>query len=447
MSTGKDSVGFGFLGVPYQKRLIGELVTDYSFASNIISIINPNYFTDPHLRIIATTIKDAHETEEVILDYDSLAYRLNNRSDNEATKMYLEAFLKEIKDLPIKDTEFIQDKSMKFCKQQELRKSVNEIQKIIDNGKLDDYDSCEEILKKALLVGNDKEFGIDVFFDIDNVLSENFRRPIKTGINGLDDKMNGGLSKGELAVILAPFGIGKTTLITKIANSAFNEGKNVLQIFFEDIPKVIQRKHLSCWSKIPLNDLALPEHRPLINEIITDKSKSKGYLELKKFPSDGTTIPMIKNYVRKLKSSGRKPDVILIDYIDCVASTSSFEKSYEGEGPIMRQFESLLSEFDMAGWTAVQGNRCVSLDTIIEDSKRGKIEIRNIKEGDEILTHKGYKKVTNVFPITKQLVYEIKLKSGKKIKVSKKHKFPTKDGRMLSIEDGLKIGDILLGKK
>ena len=38
-------------------------------------------------------------------------------------------------------------------------------------------------------------------------------------------------------------------------------------------------------------------------------------------------------------------------------STSSYEKGYEAEGPIMRQFESLLSEFDMAGWTAIQGNR------------------------------------------------------------------------------------------
>ena len=87
------------------------------------------------------------------------------------------------------------------------------------------------------------------------------------------------------------------------------------------------------------------------------KDDGKGYLELKKFPSDGTTIPMIKNYIRKLTASGRKPDIILLDYIDCVTSTKHFDKGYEAEGPIMRQFESLLSEFDMVGWTAIQGNR------------------------------------------------------------------------------------------
>jgi len=816
MSDINKQDGFGFLGIPYQRRLITQLITDHKFATNIMGIVDPNYFTDLYLRIIASEIKNAFETDEVIPDIESLEFRLNGRKDNETTKLYIKASIAEIKDGNLNDSEYVQDMAMKFCKQQELKKSVHEIQEIIDKGDLDSYDECEEILKRALEVGSDKDSGIDVFFNIEAVLEDDFRKPIPTGIAGLDDKMGGGLSKGELGVILAPFGVGKaqplhskiltpngwttmgeiqvgdevisrdgkatkvtgvfpqgvrpiyevrfndntktlcdaehlwsvntinqrnrktkkngvmvklepdnsfktlktidmvdkvrvwgnkrlnykipnilpvnfnkneliinpyllgvilgdgcitehnqphittkdvelideiekyhnniniteqtrmfevykngkfenvertltkisllgikddlsslklygcnsetkfiphnylyssvedrvsllqglvdtdgyidnhiieictiskmmseqikelvlslggtcnigvkigsylkegvkirckkayrvyfslptqikfnpcrlerklnnlskrskyannkfitsieysheeeaqcimvdnpehlyitddyivthnTTMVTKIANEAFNHGYNVLQIFFEDIPKVIQRKHLSCWTGIAQNDLPLKANRPIIDEVMKEKNDGKGYLELKKFPSDGTTIPMIKNYIRKLAAAGRKPDVILIDYIDCVSSTKHYDKGYEAEGPIMRQFESLLSEFDLVGWTAIQGNRCVSLDTIIEDSKRGKIEIRDVKLGDEILTHKGYKKVTHIFPIAKQPVYKIKLKSGKTIKVSKKHKFPTKDGEMLSIEDGLKVGNILLGKK
>ena len=365
MSKINDNTGFGFLGIPYQKRLITQLVTDYKFASNIMTIIDANYFTDSHLRIIVSEIKEAYEGEDVVVDFESLGYRLNNRGDNETVKMYIDAQIEQLKEMTLKDSEFIQDMAMKFCKQQELRKSVCEIQEIIDKGDLDSYDSCEEILKKALEIGSDKDAGIDVFHDIDNVLSEDFRKPIPTGIDGLDDKMNGGLSKGELGVILAPFGVGKTTMITKLANTAFNLGYNVLQVFFEDIPKVIQRKHLSCWTNIELNDLSLPEHRGIINEKITEKNGNPGYLELKKFPSDGTTIPTIKNYIRKLAAAGKKPDMILIDYIDCVTATKSYDKGYEAEGPIMRQFESLLTEFDVVGWTAIQGNRnSINADTV-----------------------------------------------------------------------------------
>lgn len=365
MSDIKKDAGFGFLGVPYQKRLISQLITDYKFSNNILGIIDSNYFTDLYLRLIASEIKEAYETDEISLDYDSLMYRLNARGDNDATKMYITAQMEEIRDLPLKDSEYIQDKAMKFCKQQELRKAVDQIQDIIEKGNLDDYDECEDIMKKALEVGSDKDAAIDVFHDIDDVLSEDFRKPIPTGISGLDEKMDGGLSKGELGVILAPFGVGKTTMITKIANTAYSEGYKVLQIFFEDNPKVIQRKHLSCWTSIALNDLALTENRPIINEKIGEFDDNGGYLKLKKFPSDGTTIPMIKNYVRKLAAQGMKPDMILIDYIDCVASTRNYDKGYEAEGPIMRQFESMLAEFHMVGWTAIQGNRdSINADTV-----------------------------------------------------------------------------------
>jgi len=357
MSDINKQDGFGFLGIPYQRRLITQLITDHKFATNIMGIVDPNYFTDLYLRIIASEIKNAFETDEVIPDIESLEFRLNGRKDNETTRLYIKASIDEIKDGNLNDSEYVQDMAMKFCKQQELKKSVHEIQEIIDKGDLDSYDECEEILKRALEVGSDKDSGIDVFFNIEAVLEDDFRKPIPTGIAGLDDKMGGGLSKGELGVILAPFGVGKTTMVTKIANEAFNHGYNVLQIFFEDIPKVIQRKHLSCWTGIAQNDLPLKANRPIIDEVMKEKNDGKGYLELKKFPSDGTTIPMIKNYVRKLAAAGRKPDVILIDYIDCVSSSKHYDKGYEAEGPIMRQFESLLSEFDMVGWTAIQGNR------------------------------------------------------------------------------------------
>ena len=63
------------------------------------------------------------------------------------------------------------------------------------------------------------------------------------------------MAKGEIGVILAPTGVGKTTILTKIANTAFNLGYNVLQIFFEDNPKIIQRKHFTLWTGIEPDNL------------------------------------------------------------------------------------------------------------------------------------------------------------------------------------------------
>jgi len=94
-------------------------------------------------------------------------------------------------------------------------------------------------------------------------------------------------------------------------------------------------------------------------------------LILKKFPSDGTTIPIIRQYVRKLIAQGFKPDVLLLDYIDCVEPSKKIDDVNVGEGKVMRQFETLLSEFDMAGWTAVQGNRSSIGAEVVEANQMG----------------------------------------------------------------------------
>jgi len=351
----KDNLGY--LGLDFQYRLIQQILVDRKFGESIVDILQPNYFEDSLLRTASLKISENYEEYGVIPDVNNLESMIVSTVSNEIDKeMYFEEF-KKIKEAELNNGLSIQDTAMKFCKQQELKKSVREIEKIIQNGDLDDYPQCEDILKKALEVGDSKDDGIDVFEDLESVLDTDFRQPIPTGINGLDSYMDGGLSKGELAVILAPFGIGKTTMMTKFANHAKNVGKNVLQIFFEDNPKVIQRKHLTCWMEgdVTLNELN--ENFDEVLRVAQIKESQPGKIKLKKFPSDGTTIPHIKQYIKKQISLGFRPDIVLLDYIDCVQPTKSFKDEWSGEGNVMRQFETLLSELDIAGWTAVQGNR------------------------------------------------------------------------------------------
>jgi replicative DNA helicase len=362
-----------YLGIDYQFKLLNQILTDKKFANSILEILNPNYFKDQYLRIIAGTIIDAKQNSEVILDFPSLEYRLLEQLNNELQQRAAINTLRKIQETSLNDTFNVQLTAMKFCKQQELKKSIVEINKIIEKGDVDGYEECARILRKALEHGEEKDDGLGVFDNIDDVLLDDFRKPIPTGIEGLDEIMDGGLSKGELAVILAPFGVGKTTMITKIANTAMNYGYNVLQIFFEDNQKVIQRKHLSCWSGHKLNDLSL--HKDELLEIVESKKKEKGVLKLKKFSSDGTTIPIIRNYIRKLIANGFRPDLVLVDYIDCVEPSKKFDDVNVGEGSVMRQFESLLSEFDMAGWTAIQGNRSsIKADVVEADQMGGSIK-------------------------------------------------------------------------
>jgi replicative DNA helicase len=287
------------------------------------------------------------------------------------TSDYIITLLNEIREKEIKDWRFVQEKSLNFCRQQELIKAKNKIDKIINNGEFENYETCVEIIQKALTVANEKKDEVTILDNIEHVISDEFRDPIKTGITGIDNITNGGLGKGELAIILAPFGVGKTTILTKIANTAYNEGKNVLQIVFEDTPKVIQRKHLTCWTGIELNELS--KNKEILLDYIENNIKNnKNRLAIKKFPSYGTTIGTIKNYIRNEMSSGNRFDIVILDYIDVLTPERMGDNDWSnGEAGIMRGFESMLSEFDLAGWTAIQGNRSSISSEVVESDQIG----------------------------------------------------------------------------
>ena len=366
-----DKNTFGYLGHDYQIRLMAQFLTDRKFANSILDIVDPNYFEDQYLRVIAATIKDAKATDDIIPDVGSLEFRLLEDVKDEYQRKYVIQQLRKIQEADLNDTLKVQDMAMRFCKQQEMKKSMMQVNKIIERGNLEDYDQVEAIIRKALEHGDNQDDGLTVFESVENVLVDDFRKPIPTGIKGLDEIMDGGLSKGELGVILAPFGVGKTTMITKLANTAMAENYKVLQIFFEDTSKVIQRKHLSCSTGFELNSLSL--HKEEVIEIISLLPQEN--LKLKKFSSDGTTIPIIRQYIRKLIAQGFRPDMVLLDYIDCVEPSKKFDDVNIGEGSVMRQFESMLSELDIAGWTAIQGNRSsIKADVVEADQMGGSIK-------------------------------------------------------------------------
>lgn len=371
MSSEKN---FGYLGYPFQLKLIAHLLTDIPFAETIIDQLYDVYFDDQYVKVLINIIKEHHRKYATIPDFSTLEEEIKIEVDNDIIQKYLFDTLNSIKETSLKDGKFVKDKTIKFCKQQELKKAIGKIQKILEKGDFESYDKCEGIIKKALEVGETLENGVDVFENVDFVLSDDYRDPIPSGVKGFDVIMGGGLAKGEVAVGIAPLGAGKSTLGTKIANTAHGLGKNVVQIIFEDKPKEIQRKHYACWSKIELNELG--KNKAKVLELVSQhREASNGQIIIKKFSPIGTTMEKIRNYLNKLKLSGVRIDVVVLDYIDCVSPQIRGKEEYSTEGEVMREFEALVEDFNVAGWTFVQGNRSsLGADVVTTDKIGGSIK-------------------------------------------------------------------------
>jgi replicative DNA helicase len=369
-----NNKNFEYLGNGFQQQLLNQLVLDKEFAHSIIEVIEPTYFENKYYKIILQMVKEYYKKYENTPSFSTLEQITKSElSEGAASKIVLDT-IKNIHDAPIEGTSFVQDKALKFCKQQELQKVMNQAQKIIDSGEFENYDTLEEMVREALQVGQRDEGVADVFSNLDEVLNEDYRHPIPMGIPGIDKLLKGGLAKGEIGVILAPTGVGKSTLLTKIANHAYNMGFNVLQIFFEDNPKIIQRKHFVLWTGIHPDELSVKKDE-VITKVKTIEESMPNRLILQKLPSDTMTMLQIKNQVRKMIADGIAIDMIMVDYIDCIVPEKNLGDEWKSEGSVMRAFEAMCHEMNVVGWTATQGNRSsISSEVVTTDQMGGSIK-------------------------------------------------------------------------
>jgi replicative DNA helicase len=365
---------FEDLGREFQLQLLNEIITDNKFAQSIIDIIDPKFFPSEGFGRIMHVIKHYYKEHEVVLNnFQDLVTEIKSEVgvEHEALRAQLIDTVKLIEDCKLGNLN-VQSNAQKFCKLQSVRSAVNEIKTKLDRGVISDYDEIEKKIKDAITFKEEQD-PITLFDNMDNVLSEDYRDPIPTGITGIDKVTKGGLAKGEVGLVIAPLGVGKTTFLTKVASSAFLSGKNVLQIFFEDKEEAIQRKHFSSLTQIPLSELAENKNM-VLQKVKSVKDKHNNHLFLQKLPADGVTIQKIKNIIKKINSKGgTKVDVLVLDYIDCISmeKENAHSEEWSNEGKIMRAFEALIDEMNVVGWTATQGNRSSTSVEVVKTENMG----------------------------------------------------------------------------
>jgi replicative DNA helicase len=365
---------FEYLGQSFQLQLLNQIILDKEFAHTIIDVIEPSHFENKYFKTILQMVKEYYKKYECSPSFQTLEQISKSEFPQEMMLKILMDTIKQIQNAPLEGVSFVQDKALKFCKQQELQKVMTVAQKVIDGGEFENYDKLEELIRTALQVGERENNTNDVFANLDDVLNDDYRHPIPMGIHGIDKLLKGGLAKGEIGVILAPTGVGKTTVLTKITNTAFNLGYNVLQLFFEDNPKIIQRKHFTLWTGIPPDELS-NSREDVITKVKEIQEQMPNKLILKKLPSDSITMSQIKNQVRKMIADGNKIDIVVIDYIDCIVPDKILGDEWKSEGSVMRGFEAMCHELNIAGWTATQGNRSsISSEVVTTDQMGGSIK-------------------------------------------------------------------------
>lgn len=374
---------FGKLGHEFQQSLIKSIIEDPKYGEQILDVLDSRYFDNNSFKYIVTHLKELTETFKKVPNYETIRQKImsENLNNELAGRLHSDTLsnIQNSKD-PVVGMTYVKDTSLKFCKQQELRKTLKKVNDIIERGEFEAYDTITEMIQDSLQVGTSDDDIIDICDDIDFALDMTPRLPIPTGIDGLDNLLKGGIAKGELGMILAPTGVGKSTILSKFANTAANSGYNVVQIFFEDNPQQIKQKHITVWSGLSSDEqLSSVENKEFAISKYKEAISREGFggLRLIRMQNGNTTVSDIKRKLLKLQSQGMRIDIVVLDYVDCLIAerNKGYDEEWKGEGGIIRQLDSLTSDMNFALWTASQGNRgSISADIVNIDAMGGSIK-------------------------------------------------------------------------
>lgn len=204
-----DKNNLGYLGPEFQYRLTKAFIEDKQFFIGLNSIVDQNMFTEANLRSVIGTMKDLYTSEGLVPDYATIEIHLRQKANNAIDREYAVQTIQKIKETSSEDITSIRDMADKFFRQQNLVKIANQVLKIAADGDLSKYPNCVELMQKALEITYEDDLGINPYDNEEEVLSDEYRITIPTGIDAVDKALEGGLAKGELGIIIGPSSFGK----------------------------------------------------------------------------------------------------------------------------------------------------------------------------------------------------------------------------------------------
>ena len=346
-----EGIDFSKHGKAFQESLAQLIFEDRPFCDQIEEVLDISFFELKYLRAFIDRVFDYRKQYGVHPSINVFTSILRTELEN-----YSPALQKQIRDYyvrcearDIQDQQYIKDTSLDFCKKQKLKAALVESVELIRNSS---FDEVKQVIDEALKLGNDNNFGHDFLKDFEARYEIKARNPVATGWEKIDQLLGKGLGSGELGVVIAPTGAGKSMALAHIGSSAVKNGKDIVHYTLELSEAVTGQRYDSCITGIPLNQLF--DRKDEVLENIVD---TKGSLIIKEYPTKTASPNTIKKHLEKLKKQNRKIDMIIVDYADLLRPCKTYKEKRNELESIYEDLRAIAQEYHCPIWTASQTNR------------------------------------------------------------------------------------------
>lgn len=340
-----------------------EVYRDTEFAFSILPILNQSHFSIQFSKTLLSIIKEYYDNYRSIPFYDTIK-EIYVKKHDEKTSFF--QFLEDVENVTIENIEHVRNSSKNFIQQQNFFNTVREVEKKLKDGKISSFEDGVDIIRKSIEINDLNKKPLILSSETFVTVDDTTRIPISTGLGiSFDLSLSGGPSRGDLCVLGAGYGVGKTTFAAVASSAAFLQGKTVLYVYFEGAQDQLISKFQAHWTGLEINETRKKRNKAIVEQqckmFLKKGEKEGGKLIIKKFDAIDTKWENIEQtmfYIEKVM--GLKIDVLLIDYLDCIKGDNNYaDKTYLAGPEVLRKIENAIDEehFNCAAWVLIQGKK------------------------------------------------------------------------------------------
>ena len=348
-------------GPTFQTKILSSLLTDKVFISTIIDIIEVDYFQSDANKWIVKTIEKYFMEYKTPPSLDALKVELKKLKNDVLQVAIVEALKSAWTHRESDDLDYVKDEILDFCKNQKLKKAILESVDLLENK---DYDGIKMVVDTAMRAGTTRDLVHDYISGFEERLETSARKTTPTPWPVINDIMDGGLGGGELGVMVAPAGIGKTWFLQTVGADAIKKGMKVVHYTLELNQAYVGLRYDTIISGI--NTQQLKYYKEDVQSKLFD---IQGNLMIKYYPTRTASVQTISSHLKQLELIEFKPDVIVVDYADILKPISNYREKRLNLGETYEHLRGMAGEFDVPVWTASQANRSSLEEEVIGADK------------------------------------------------------------------------------
>ena len=376
-----------------EKLVLSAFLREESFYAQYSSIIDDTMFASSSCKICINVYIDYTRQynklptqEEMYTDLGKYCrkYGIDDLMKQRAIELLQESYKLNY------NLDYVRDNFIKFATTNKLTDAIIDAAKTIkekgDYLTEQDYENIHSNIEKAITIKARDTEGV-LFSEVaDDPLAfmqtqNRYDKDavVKTGIPTFDNAhMAGGALPGEMYVVSAPPGRGKSTLLVNIGASALLQGKDVIHILVGDNSEADGvLRYCARLTGVPMSQIMLNSAQYLESWNYLKNNFNLGNLIIGAYPIDGPTISDIRSFITKnMIRRGIRPAIFILDYIDN-CRRNNLMNSYEALGELYKKMKNICEELQLVGWTASQpkidtwdSNEAAGLSSLAESSQK-----------------------------------------------------------------------------